>query len=328
MPELPEVETVVSDLNQKIVGDTIVDFWSDWTKTIKNLSLKKFKRDIRNRKILRARRIGKNIFIDLSGGKTLYIHLKMTGHLLIKSEILNPKSLPEMLRISKQAGETNSKSKNQKTTNYSLSTTNYFNDRVNQYIHHIWKLKSCSMKHKTCSKKTLEFSDMRKFAKIVLDDTEKINNLPEIKKLGVDAMSREFTLKKFQEIISKKSVSRRSKPIGIILMEQELIAGIGNIYRSEILFESRISPLRKSGKITKKEAKKLYQSIQKVLKKAIRMRGTSDSDYRVTAGMAGNFQKVLQVYRKDKKVCLNCGIIIKRLKLGQRNAFFCPQCQK
>ena len=109
-----------------------------------------------------------------------------------------------MLRISKQAGETNSKSKNQKTTNYSLSTTNYFNDRVNQYIHHIWKLKSCSMKHKTCSKKTLEFSDMRKFAKIVLDDTEKINNLSEIRKLGVDAMSPQFTLKKFIKT-SKKS---------------------------------------------------------------------------------------------------------------------------
>ncbi len=91
MPELPEVETVVSDLNKKIVGDTITDFWSEWPKAIKGKSLAAFRKEIIGRKILGARRIGKNIFVDLSGGKTLYIHLKMTGHLLIKSKILNLK---------------------------------------------------------------------------------------------------------------------------------------------------------------------------------------------------------------------------------------------
>jgi formamidopyrimidine-DNA glycosylase len=324
MPELPEVETVASDLNQKIVGDTIVDFWSDWPKTIKNngksaSSADKFTKEIKNRKILCARRIGKNLFIDLSGGKTLYIHLKMTGHLLIKSQI----------QISKS--QINSKSKNSKATNY-------FSDRVNQYIHHIFYLKSQKENLKNNINKkfvdshafvdsnryTLEFSDMRKFAKIVLDDTEKINNLPEIKKLGADAMSKEFTLKKFEEIISKKP----NRPIGIILLDQELVAGIGNIYRSEILFEAGISPLRLSGKISKAETKKLYQAIQKVLQKAIKMRGTSDSDYRDTAGAPGNFQKVLQVYKKAGKKCPKCGTIIKRLKLGQRSAFYCPKCQK
>ena len=85
MPELPEVQTIISDLNRKIVGDTITDFWSDWPKAIKNKSLAAFEKEIIGRKILGARRIGKNIFIDLSGGKTLYIHLKMTGHLLVKS---------------------------------------------------------------------------------------------------------------------------------------------------------------------------------------------------------------------------------------------------
>jgi len=87
MPELPEVQTIVSDLNKKIVGYTIVDFWSDWPKAIKNKTLTNFKKEIKNRKILNIRRIGKNIFIDLSGGKTLYIHLKMTGHLLVKPAI-------------------------------------------------------------------------------------------------------------------------------------------------------------------------------------------------------------------------------------------------
>ncbi|HBR79732.1 MAG TPA: hypothetical protein DEA46_04880 [Candidatus Moranbacteria bacterium] len=86
MPELPEVETIVNDLNKKIVSYRIVDFWSEWENGIKGVSLKKFQAGIAGRKILRVRRIGKNIFIDLSGGKTMYVHLKMTGHLLLKAQ--------------------------------------------------------------------------------------------------------------------------------------------------------------------------------------------------------------------------------------------------
>lgn len=291
MPELPEVQTVIDDLNKKIKGDTIVSFWSDWPKAIKNKKLADFQKEIKNRKILGARRIGKNIFMDLSGGKTLYIHLKMTGHLLVK----------------KQEGRSRKKEKDK--------SKNYFSDKVNQYIHHIWKLKSG---------KTLEFSDVRKFAKIVLDDTEKIKNLKEIKNLGVDAMSAEFNFKKLQEILDKKPKTK----IGIILMDQDAIAGIGNIYRSEILFAAGINPEKLVGKINLSERKFLYSAIKKILKKAIKMRGTSDSDYRDTAGAPGSFQKALKVYRRAGKKCLRCGIIIKRYNLGQRSVFVCPACQE
>ena len=239
MPELPEVQTIINDLNRKIKGDTIVGFWTDWEKTIKGKSADEFTKKIIGRKVLEARRIGKNIFIDLSGGKTLYIHLKMTGHLLVKFSIFN-------FQFSKKSKTKISKSKT------------YFKDKVNQYIHHIWKLKSG---------KTLEFSDLRKFGKIVLDDTEKISNLKEIKALGMDAMSVEFSFKKFQEIISKKSNAK----IGILLMEQNLIAGIGNIYRSEILYESGVMPERKAGDLNSKEIKSIYGNIKKVLKKGLKI---------------------------------------------------------
>jgi len=302
MPELPEVQTVVSDLNKKIKGDKIVGFWSDLPKSIKNISLEKFTKEIKGRKILGARRIGKNMFIDLLDGKTLYIHLKMTGHLLIKSEIRNTKF------------ETIVNSKNKK-----LQTKNYFSDRVNQYIHHSWTLKTTNQKLKT-----VEFSDVRKFAKIVLVDTDKVLDLPEIKKLGIDAMDPKFNLKKFEEILAK----RENKPIGIILMEQELIAGIGNIYRSEILFDAGVDPFKKSGKLSKEEIKKIFNSTKKILKKAILMRGTSDSDYRDTAGAPGNFHKVLKVYRKDKQKCQKCATILVRKKMAQRSVFLCPKCQK
>lgn len=299
MPELPEVETVVRDLNKKIIGYEVVDFWSEWSKAIKGLNLKKFQQDIIGKKIIGARRIGKNIFIDLSGGKTLYIHLKMTGHLLIKNEELRINNLEK----------------------------GYFEDRVNQYIRHRWTLK------KGKNILAMEFSDMRKFAKIVLTDTDKISELPEIKKLGIDAMDKNFNLKKFKEILAKK----RKSVIGIILMDQYLIAGIGNIYRSEILFEAGVDPRRKIESLKNIEIERIFKKIKEILKKAIKLRGTSDSDYRDTSGKPGGFQKVLKVYGKEGQRCFGgkmlpknkkCDNIVERIQMGQRSIFICDKCQK
>ena len=260
------------------------------------------------------RRVGKNIFIDLSGNprhierdkKTIYIHLKMTGHLLVKYQIQNRKS------------QINHKSKIQ-----NFKQRDYFNDKVNQYIHHIFYLKSQNQSSRSYNK-TLEFSDLRKFGKIVLADTDKLESLKEIKSLGIDALSRKFTLKRFKEIFKK----RQNSLIGIILMNQNLIAGIGNIYRSEILFDAKILPTRKAVSLKPAEIKSLYGSIKKILKKAVKMRGTSDSDYRDTSGAPGKFQKKLKVYRRDGEKCQKCGSIIKKVKLGQRSAYYCEKCQR
>jgi len=285
MPELPEVQTIIDDLNRKIKGDTITGFWSDWKKSVR-MPIEKFEKEIKGKKILSASRIGKNIFLNLSGGKTMYIHLKMTGHLLVKSEKIKVKS----------GGE------------------NYFDDKVNQYIHHIFQLKSG---------RTLEFSDVRKFGKIILEDTDKIGEIKEIKSLGVDAMSKEFSLEKLNELLEGKNTK-----IKLLLMDQSKIAGIGNIYASEMLFEAGILPTHPAEKINAEERKKLYRAIKKVLGKAIKLRGTSDSDYRDTAGAPGEFQEVLKVYRRAGKKCPQCGTIVQRIKLGQRGTFFCPVCQK
>ncbi len=297
MPELPEVQTIVNDLNRKIKGYIVVDFWSDWKKTIKNVSFSKFTKEIVGRRVLGVRRIGKNIFIDMSSKnsysdspeKTLYIHLKMTGHLLVK-------------------GKNNTKKEKDN-----------FSEKVNQYVHHIWKLKSRRGKLKT-----LEFSDLRKFGKIVWVDYDKVKELPEIKSLGIDVMHRSFNLDKFKGILDRKKKSS----IGLTLMDQSLIAGIGNIYRSEILFEAGVDPNKKNSKLSEKEIKKIFSEIKKILKKAIKLRGTSDSDYRDTSGEPGKFHKVLKVYRRDGKKCKKCANIIERIKIGQRSVFLCSRCQK
>jgi len=306
MPELPEVQTIVTDLNKKIKGNTITDFWSDAPGSLKNITAEKFRKEIVGRKILGVHRIGKNMFIDLSGGKTMYLHLKMTGHLLVK----------KILELSSRSEQ-----------------KNYFDDRVNQYIHHKWfltsKIQNSKLNQNSKLKiqnfdKTLEFSDMRKFAKIVLLDTKDLKDYKDIKIVGVDVMSPEFTFKNFQEILDKK----KKTPIGIILMDQNLMAGIGNIYRSEILYDAGILPTRQAAELSAIERKKIYQSIKKVLIHAIKLRGTSDSDYRDTAGAPGNFQKALRVYRQEKKKCEKCGTMVVRKKLGGRSVFFCDECQK
>jgi formamidopyrimidine-DNA glycosylase len=286
MPELPEVQTIISDLNKKIKDDIIVDFWSDWKKSIKT-PFGNFAKGIKGRKILNASRIGKNILINLSDGKTIYVHLKMTGHLLVKEK-------------GKRKKEKDGK--------------DYFSEKVNQYIHHIFYLKSG---------RTLEFSDLRKFGKIILLDTNKVRETKEIKSLGIDAMSEDFTLEKLGEILD----GRKTK-IKLLLMDQSKLAGIGNIYISEILFDAGILPSRPADKITGQEKKELYLAIKKVLNKAIKLRGTSDSDYRDTAGAPGKFQEVLNVYRRTGKKCPRCGTIIQREKMGQRGTFYCLICQK
>ena len=306
MPELPEVQTVVNDLNQKIKGSYVVDFWTDWTKSIKNPIII-FKKKIKNRKIVKIERRAKNILIYLDDGQVMLLHLKMTGHLLIKSQIQNSKF------------QINPKSQNNKFKN--SSSVDYFSDRVNQYIHHIWTLK------KRENEIMLEFSDLRKFGKIKLfKNLEELLSDKNFQELGQEPLDEKFNFEEFKKLLEKKpKMSVRN-----FLMDQKNIVGIGNIYVSEIMFEAGIHPRRTVGNLSMIEMKNLLKFTKKILKKAIEMRGTSDSDYRDTSGAPGGFQKALKVYNREKKACQrkSCNGVVKREKINQRSAYFCEECQK
>jgi len=291
MPELPEVQTIVDDLKKKVVGKTIVDFWSDYKKAVRP-SFVGFKRGVKNKKIIGVERRGKHLILNLEhacrqagGGYSIVIHLKMIGHLLFK-----PKKL-------------------------SNRVTQFFDERVNGYIHHIIYFKGGG---------SLAMSDMRKFAWLALVKTKDVEKMKEVALLGIDALSVDLSLKRFETLLEK----RRKSKIGVVILDQKWIAGVGNIYRSEILFEAGIAPERVIGSLKISERKKLYQTMRKVLKKAVRMRGTSTVDYRDTDGKKGNFQNALRVYGREGEKCLKCNGRIKRVKLGQRSAFVCKKCQK
>ncbi|MFH0955792.1 MAG: bifunctional DNA-formamidopyrimidine glycosylase/DNA-(apurinic or apyrimidinic site) lyase [Candidatus Falkowbacteria bacterium] len=171
-------------------------------------------------------------------------------------------------------------------------------------------------------KSTLYFNDVRRFGWIkfmAADEFIKYNN-----QLGVEPLSPDFTLEYF-----KKFLSRQPKTtIKQALIDQKYISGIGNIYADESLFSARLKPFRRAGSLKSAEIKKLWQAIPKILKYAIRHRGTSFNDYVDAQGEAGNFVKYLRVYGRSEEKCKNCGGLVKKMKLGGRGTHWCDYCQK
>lgn len=288
MPELPEVQTVVNDLNKKIIKRRITGVWFNAPKIIKSPKPKELEKKIKGLVIEKIKRRGKNIFIYLGKNYLLLIHQKMTGHLLYgKWQVVKDRAIPLM--------------------------SGPMQERVNDYIHIIFYLDNGFQ---------LALSDLRKFAKILFNKQEDIENLSEIKNLGPDPLAKNFNFEKFKEIIG----SQKGK-IKQVLMNQEVIAGIGNIYSDEILWQVKIHPFKPANKLTAKELRGLYLSMQEILEKAVKLRGTSISDFRDTNGKSGGFGKVLRVYQQKDRPCSRCRTLIKRIKIGGRSAHFCSRCQ-
>jgi formamidopyrimidine-DNA glycosylase len=300
MPELPEVETTANILNRKIKGLKILDAWTDYDSSyysgkddVKNKKyFPVFRRLVQNRRISGVSRRAKNVLINLSGGKTILVHMKMTGHLLYgKYQFKNNKWLPPI--------------------------SGPLSDPYNRFIHLVFRLSDG---------KELALSDTRKFAKIFVFDTEKMNELPDLKKLGPEPLLKNFTYKVFKDRLFLKPKGK----IKTVLMDQEIIAGIGNIYSDEALWIVGIHPLTVVKKIKEGDLRKLYNAILDVLKKSIKVGGDSMSDYRNPLGEEGGYHRIQQVYGREGEKCRmkSCNGIIKKIKVGGRSASFCDCHQK
>src|SRR3989344_529092 len=291
MPELPEVETIVRDLNKKVLGLKIIDAWNDWPKTIKTHKLEDFVRETKGRKILRAHRRAKYILMDLSDEKTLIIHQKISGHLLYgKWRFEEGKPVADI--------------------DGPIKT-----DPYNRFIRFILYLDNGYM---------LGLSDVRRFGKVFLGDTEKIEHINEIGRLGPEPLDPKFTLKKFVELMRK-----RKGLIKKVLMDPFIIVGVGNIYSDEVLWYAGISPLRRVETLKDKELSLIYKHVRLVLNKSIRAKGDSKQDYRTLDGKFGNYQNMHRAYQLTGQKCKkNDGGIIKKIKVNARSAHFCPVHQR
>lgn len=288
MPELPEVETTVNCLRPKILGRKIKSVWTDWPKIVGNITFSGLNKALKGKKFTDIRRRGKNILIEADKKMTLWIHLKMTGHLLLRPAKIS-KGSPLL-------------------------------EKVNQYIHFRFALDK---------NEELAFSDLRKFGRVryfpePITDSLIANNFSD---LGIEPFDKKFTEKYLAKLARNRK--NRSRQLKIFLMDQGIIAGIGNIYASEIAFKAKLNPKRKMSGLSENEIKALHSAIGKILKKAVAVRGTSVSDFRDPEGKPGSYGKIRQVYQRKGQPCLNnCGTVIMSFKQGQRTTFWCPRCQK
>lgn len=164
----------------------------------------------------------------------------------------------------------------------------------------------------------LHFQDVRKFSKVFL-----YHKLPEFRQLGLDPTTQNFTLTAFRKLLNLRAISIKS-----FLMDQTIIAGIGNIYANEILFEAKINPFRPANKINKNDSQKLYAAISKILGLAIDHFGTSYTAYRTVEGDSGENQNFLKVYQQNGLPCMVCGTLIDKSVINSRSTFYCRKCQE
>lgn len=269
MPELPEVTTIVNDINSKLVGRVITE--ARLTSLGENLRIKSrqdLDQILTGKKIEKAERKAKYLLLKLSSGDNLVIHLKLTGQFILRDKAA-------------------------KADEFTRMTLNLDDG------------------------KQLRFNDRNGAAEAFMS-----SSLDEIKdKFAADAFEID------QDLFSKNLIFADKKTVKEAIVDQRVIAGVGNIYADEALFVAKINPFRAPKSLTKVEVSGLLEAIKQVLNEGIKHRGTTIDSYRDLQGNPGTHQNFLRVYGKPGKPCPNCSKPIEYTEIAGRRTHFCPNCQ-
>ena len=238
-------------------------------------------------KITDVRRRAKVLLIDLSTAYTLVIHLKMTGQMVFRGEAVFGAGHPSDSLI----GE---------LPDRSTRVTIEFTDGSNLY-----------------------FNDQRKFGWMKLMPTLEVPNIDFMKKVGPEPLEAEFTPEEFAERFKR----RAKTSIKAALLDQTVVAGVGNIYADESLWGAKIHPERLVGTITDDEFKKLYAELRVVMNLAIEKGGSTDKNYVNAEGKRGSYMDFARVFRREGKPCPRCDTEIIKFKHVGRGTHICPVCQ-
>ncbi len=288
MPELPEVETINRGMKKYLLGKVIVKVEVDWFKSLA-YDQEFIKKHLLNATIKSIDRRGKVLILSLNNNFNLLFHLKMTGQLVYVS-------------------------KNEKfgAGHPSDSLVNKLPDKSTRIIFYF----------KDDSK--LFFNDQRKFGWAKILDSKNLKEFEFLKKLGPEPLEKDFTLKVFKERLN----FRKNSKIKAALLDQTIIAGLGNIYTDESLWMAKIHPSEPVYKLTDIKIKKLYDSILEILNLSIQKGGSSDRNYINIEGKKGSYIEFANVYKKVNQNCKRCGSKIIRIKVASRGTHLCPKCQK
>ena len=170
---------------------------------------------------------------------------------------------------------------------------------------------------------TLVYEDVRKFGTMELLAPKLLEAYFVTKKLGPEPTEQDFDLARL-----KLALKKSKKPIKSHLLDQTLVAGLGNIYVDEVLWRAKIHPFRSSNSLSSQEARKVHDETIKVLGQAVEKGGSTIRTYTNAFGEDGTMQEFHQVYDKAGQACSRCGAIIEKIQLGGRGTHFCPKCQR
>jgi formamidopyrimidine-DNA glycosylase len=328
MPELPEVETIRRGLSDKIVGKKITDLTFDWPNSFQGDSA-----DVVGKKVVSVQRRAKTIQVELNDDRNLLFHLKMTGQLIWRSSGFRTQDLGlgEDQKYDNQVRSLDPKT-------YELNPKKVSDFFAGGHPDHDWHL-PLPNKHTRIiftfeDDSKLFFNDLRKFGWCkVLSGKELLAIHDE--KYGLEPIRLDGTHsgqaapgfdEKYLIGFAKKYPNRKIKQF---LLDQTIIAGIGNIYADEALFAAKISPYRLAKDIKKEEWAELIKVTIEILDLAIKKGGTTDSDYVNVEGKKGGMQDYLKVYHKEGESCANkCGDFVHRTTIAGRGTHYCPRCQK
>ena len=169
--------------------------------------------------------------------------------------------------------------------------------------------------------KYLHYNDQRLFGRLAV--VADLAQIPYFASLGPEPFSRQFSCAYLRQAFRNRKV-----PVKTLLLDHKIVAGIGNIYAAEILYDCGLNPRSLSGHLAEHEIKALWTSTRRILRRAVRARGTSMYSYRDAEGQPGGFKDLLKVYGRDAQGCYQCGHLIQRIVQSGRSTFFCPTCQR
>lgn len=288
MPELPEVETIRVGLKQLLPGSAVKSVFVETEKSFPNAET-----DVNafliNSKVTDVRRRAKVLLIDLDTRHTLVTHLKMTGQVVYVRKDREGRF---------GAGHPND------------SLVNELPDRSTRVVIEFTEAK-------------LFFNDQRKFGWMRLIPTVEVQNLDFFRKVGPEPLSADFNAGKFIERLRR----RRNTNVKAALLDQTVVAGIGNIYADESLWGAKIHPATLVKDLSDASLRKLFTEVRYVLNLAIEKGGSTDKNYVNAEGKKGSYLEFARVFRREKLPCPRCGTTIEKIRVAGRGTHFCPKCQ-
>ena len=288
MPELPEVETVRRGLQKLIVRKNIKTVSSDNPKSFPNSGIE-VDNFLIDATVVGVRRRAKVLLIDLSTEYTLVIHLKMTGQLV-----------------------------------YTDNTSRFGAGHPNDSLVNNLPDKSTHVIFEFTDNSHLYFNDQRKFGWVKLMPTIEVPNIDFMKKVGPEPLEDDFTAIEFMSRFKRRSRTN----IKAALLDQSVIAGVGNIYADEALWGAKIHPQRLVSSISDYEFSKLYDEVRAVMNLSIEKGGSTNRNYVDAEGKKGSYMDFARVFRREGLACKRCGDMIIKIKVAGRGTHVCPNCQQ